>query len=109
MFIGMLVGATAYEKRTMYIGEYFTYPRSNLTRMETVDDGTGVIQCVHFHPSSAQDKQKSKQHAEPASESVPDAPKPLYEIGDILRVTGRAETWRDSRQVIVNEIGAITT
>ncbi|KAF8587019.1 hypothetical protein K439DRAFT_1659338 [Ramaria rubella] len=95
-FVGMLVGAVVYEKRTIY----------------TVDDGTDVVQCVHPHAQSSKNKAKpqSKQKESGAagkqsqSPSVLEDPKACYEVGDILRVTGRVEAWRDRRQIVVNEI-----
>lgn len=72
-----------------------------------VDDGTGVIQCVHFHPQSAHDKQKPQHNAiaqkRPQESQASEFPAPRYEVGDILRMSGRVEAWHDMRQIIINE------
>ncbi|KAF8478796.1 hypothetical protein JB92DRAFT_3045829 [Gautieria morchelliformis] len=94
-FVGMLVGAKAYEKRTIY----------------TIDDGTGALQCVHPHPQSSKVSKKPKEskYGPSAREQhshgqVSEFPAPRYEVGDILRVSGRVEAWHDTRQIMINDI-----
>ena len=91
---------------------FFVVEENVLSAFETVDDGTGVIQCVKLHPQSMKAKQKVKQHHKPCSsiqQQLPlvqesEFPIPQYEVGDILRLAGRVEAWHDTRQIIINDI-----
>ncbi|KAF8522894.1 hypothetical protein BU17DRAFT_44247 [Hysterangium stoloniferum] len=84
-FVGMLVAATAYERRTVYI----------------VDDGTSAIQCIDQHSSPPK---KSTESPAAVVTSAFQFPKPEFEVGQTVRVVGRVQSWRETRQIYATEI-----
>ncbi|KIJ53821.1 hypothetical protein M422DRAFT_64693 [Sphaerobolus stellatus SS14] len=86
-FVGILVGATAYESKVSYI----------------IEDGTGSILCTQFSPKPSKYKKinAKEKKGEPVKEDIL---KPLYEIGETIRVTARVVTWRDTKQANANSM-----
>ncbi|KAM5530283.1 hypothetical protein V8D89_014712 [Ganoderma adspersum] len=118
--IGLLVGVTVWDRRTVY----------------TIDDGTAVLDCTFAHtqaapPSPVKPKLKTAAPAHdstkrsgasysdyllsarkvPVATSVPPRraeppppPKPVARVGQTVRVVGRAVSRHDTRILLVDEI-----
>lgn len=104
--VGMIVGLQVYEKKIIYTGasQKVLILRDSL-KHEPVDDGTGLVDCVHkITPPSPM--KKSPYTPVPVALSLgPPLPKPIAGIGVHLQITGRAMARRDTRLIIVQSIG----
>lgn len=115
--IGLLVGVTVWDRRTVY----------------TIDDGTAVLDCAFAHaqvvpPSPVKPKLKAaapsdntkrggashsdylfstrkvSAAAPPSRGEPPPPPKPVARVGQSVRVVGRIVSRHDSRILLVDEI-----
>ncbi|KAF9477809.1 hypothetical protein BDN70DRAFT_861244 [Pholiota conissans] len=89
--VGMVVGVQEYEKRTLY----------------TVDDGTGVIDCVARHtlvrsPPKPETEAAKYKRVDPVAPLL-GPPKPIADVGKLVQVIGTVGHSFE-RQVIVSKI-----
>ncbi|KAI6019902.1 hypothetical protein F5J12DRAFT_814028 [Pisolithus orientalis] len=93
--VGMVVAVQVHEKRTIY----------------TLDDGTGVVDCILRHPAPAKPAAESKDMARPPSSKKPksgitplEPPIPVTEVGYVVRVVGKVVRHYETRQIIADSI-----
>ncbi|KAI0631178.1 hypothetical protein C8Q77DRAFT_1279903 [Trametes polyzona] len=120
--VGLVVGASVWEKRTVY----------------TIDDGTAVIDCAAAHsqappPSPGKSRSRVKPSAvseakvtgpsfadylprartaatistsstSPSNPQPPPLPKPIARVGQLVQVVGRVVNRHDTRLILVDEI-----
>ncbi|GJJ07492.1 hypothetical protein Clacol_001694 [Clathrus columnatus] len=93
-FVGIVIGVKTYERRNLF----------NDGTVKLVDDGTATIQCINSHPVVKPRSIVNKlgpSSDPPASTFV----KPLCDVGDTVRIVGRVESWRDTRQINIEHLG----
>ncbi|KAF8609659.1 hypothetical protein BDV93DRAFT_518438, partial [Ceratobasidium sp. AG-I] len=78
--VGVLISATEYESRSIYL----------------LDDGTGTINCLKMRSSQLKSEELAEGSAFYRSRA--------YDIGDTVSVIGKIETYRETRQVYVASI-----
>ncbi|KZP33722.1 hypothetical protein FIBSPDRAFT_1035736 [Athelia psychrophila] len=95
--VAMVVGIQVYEKRIAY----------------TIDDGSGVIECIHrpvppspqkqkHKPTQVIDKYRPIKPAPTVKTKVPEPPAdpvPVASVGTSVRIIGKVMRWHDSRQI----------
>lgn len=93
--VGMVVAVQVHEKRTIY----------------TIDDGTGVVDCILRHPAPTKPAAESKDMARPPSPkkpkssiAPPEPPIPVTEVGYVVRVVGKVVRHYETRQIIADSI-----
>ncbi|KAJ6468285.1 hypothetical protein C8R45DRAFT_875882 [Mycena sanguinolenta] len=79
--VALLVGVEAHESRVIY----------------HLDDGTGVIACVHRPPPPNQSKQEKTKEPLPLL-------KPTAYVGSSVVVIGRVIAWNETRRILVDSI-----
>ncbi|ETW78100.1 hypothetical protein HETIRDRAFT_107707, partial [Heterobasidion irregulare TC 32-1] len=79
LLVGVVVGLSEYESRAIY----------------QVDDGTGVINCVVRYPALAGKAVRSEERP---------PPKPVAEVGQLVRLAGRIRVKGQRREVLVDQI-----
>ncbi|KAJ6577657.1 hypothetical protein B0H19DRAFT_1252977 [Mycena capillaripes] len=79
--VGLVVGVQEYETRVVY----------------SLDDGTGVIECVHRPPAPNMPKQEKLKEPQPLL-------KPVAWVGWHVVVIGRVSSWHETRRILVDSI-----
>lgn len=74
-----------------------------LNTVDAVDDGTATIQCIFSHPAIK--PRSAVGQSKQACELIPPPTQPLCEVGATVRIIGRVESWRDTRQINLDDLG----
>jgi len=102
----MVVGLKVNENKAIYTGNYFGQLNYFVLTTSKVDDGTGVIDCHYMHrdrPAGPPTKQISK-YQRPETQTLPEPPKPIADIGQTVRVIGIVRPWYETRIISVNHL-----
>ena len=104
--VGLVVGIQIYEKKILYTSMFEAiYSHSFWLYISAVDDGTGVVDCVHSQVKPKVNRQNiSKYQPVVKDEPVP-PPEPIAEIGQSVEAIGRVKPYHDSWQIVLSQIG----
>lgn len=105
--LGLLVGVVPLETRVVYSGTPVER-RSCCTVAHfwlLVDDGTGVVDCIHYPQIPPPSPQKPTKDGRPPPAKPPVSIKPLAWVGCTVKITGRVNAWYENKQIKVHRIG----
>ena len=109
--VAIVVGATAYERRVLYIRESHYLWQYHAIAHFTVDDGTGTIECAF---RIDQDKPEGQTSEATSSAQEPKRilatterhSPPLIPVGSVVKVQGRIHVKHNSREIQGESIGS---
>lgn len=108
--VGTIVGIRDYETRRMYSSKlHCELSTDAMTYIRIlVDDGTAVIDCIH-RPLPPLTPSKKRSLAMSCPGLPPPLPPPVTSIGLPVAITGVPRSFRQTKQLVLDEISKITT